>query len=57
MDALTQVGAWRDDAQVCEIAVRKRFCLPELKARGAQIIIEQIEAKDVPTVSPLELFS
>jgi Holliday junction resolvase RusA-like endonuclease len=50
MDALTQVGAWRDDAQVCETVVRKKFC--ELyQAQGAQITISRLEV----TPAPLEL--
>lgn len=51
MDALTQVGAWRDDAQVCEATVRKRFTEEK---QGAQITIEPLAAARPATP---ELFS
>ncbi len=61
MDALTQIGAWHDDAQVCQIIVRKRFCEIEEQAQGAQITIEPLPrattaADPRPSPTP-ELFS
>jgi len=40
MDALTHIGMWHDDDQVCEVTVTKRYG----DSSGAQIVIVDLEA-------------
>lgn len=42
LDALTQIGAWEDDAQVCGGAIDKRFAAPGESA-GARITITRLD--------------
>ena len=41
LDALTQIGVWRDDSQVIELTVRKVWVSDPLK-QGAHIAIERV---------------
>lgn len=42
LDALTTIGAWRDDCQVCKGTIAKHFTAPGDSA-GVAIIIDRIE--------------
>ncbi len=45
MDALTQIGAWLDDAQVCEKVSRRMWVPEDGGCEGAHIVIFEIKAE------------
>jgi Holliday junction resolvase RusA-like endonuclease len=42
LDTLTSIGMWRDDSQVCDGRISKRYANPG-EAHGAAITLEQLE--------------
>ena len=41
-DAITDIGAWRDDSQVCDARIRKFYCAKDC-GPWARIVIEEVK--------------
>jgi Holliday junction resolvase RusA-like endonuclease len=47
LDALTNIRAWLDDDQVCELTIRKYWEQPQTHAPGCMIRIDELQEVDV----------
>jgi crossover junction endodeoxyribonuclease RusA len=56
MDAMTRDGWWRDDAQVVELAVQKRYHAKTGRA-GASIAVAELEELEAVEPMALDLFT
>lgn len=48
MDALTHIGVWRNDAQVCDLHITKKFCVESAQDQGAWVAISEILYRTPP---------